>query len=269
MAGIRLSARLEDVTASCGHPATAYIPPGNIGPVGRRNIAEAQGRPCRACRQNEPNVIATLGDRFTIVCDSVTHQRLKDGHLDQELGPCICTPFTTADRLYREAMHAFGSTPSATNFARLLDCMRQYQDTFWEQREASERVEDTNPTIILAVSGDTRGVMLGVAAAGILGEGSYKRLLDLDAGQLRQVARFAEMVAGLKVRESAILPSACPLRETPQLKCPKLDDPHPLTLISLACVDCGGMVVVSGEHLQIGSPDCQFHSSQRNPEAPL
>lgn len=51
MASMRRSARLQTVTAACGHQVSAYIPPGNLGQVGRRNIAEAQAAPCRECRQ--------------------------------------------------------------------------------------------------------------------------------------------------------------------------------------------------------------------------
>ena len=49
------SAYLERVTASCGHEVTPYVPPHAYGrqpgPVGRRNIAKAQGEPCYTCRE--------------------------------------------------------------------------------------------------------------------------------------------------------------------------------------------------------------------------
>ena len=56
MASIRRSARIETVTAQCGHKVLAYIPPGNIGPVGRRNIDAAAGGRCPECRQAAANI---------------------------------------------------------------------------------------------------------------------------------------------------------------------------------------------------------------------
>ena len=50
MAGIRMSARLKEVTATCGHKSYAYVPPADsIGPVGRRNIEKARTSPCSEC----------------------------------------------------------------------------------------------------------------------------------------------------------------------------------------------------------------------------
>lgn len=50
MASIMYSARIQQVKALCGHLVPAYIPPGNLGPVGRRNIEEAKQSTCPACR---------------------------------------------------------------------------------------------------------------------------------------------------------------------------------------------------------------------------
>ena len=53
MTRIIWNAREVTVRAACGHEAHAYVPPsgGRPGPVGKRNIAAAQAKPCFECRK--------------------------------------------------------------------------------------------------------------------------------------------------------------------------------------------------------------------------
>ncbi len=50
MSGIRKSGRLVSVKGKCGHKVDAYIPPGELGPVGRRNIERATQMSCPECK---------------------------------------------------------------------------------------------------------------------------------------------------------------------------------------------------------------------------
>jgi len=59
MTRIIWNAREVTVRAACGHEAHAYVPPsgGRPGPVGKRNIAAAQAKPCFECRQGLESVV--------------------------------------------------------------------------------------------------------------------------------------------------------------------------------------------------------------------
>ena len=53
MSGIRKSSRLVGAKALCGHEVLVSIPPGGLGPVGRRRLFQATTTKCYVCREKE------------------------------------------------------------------------------------------------------------------------------------------------------------------------------------------------------------------------
>lgn len=84
MAGIRKSARLERVVAKCGHYVDAYIPPGELGKVGRRNIQAARENPCQGCAGKKVVAMLPTGDWSVVDPDApVVFYEMTDAELDE------------------------------------------------------------------------------------------------------------------------------------------------------------------------------------------
>ena len=80
MAGQRGSDRQVRVTAECGHEGSAHVYASGQGPVSRRNIYDAQHRPCHDCRK-AAGPVKQISERLEI---GDRYARLECGHLTTE-----------------------------------------------------------------------------------------------------------------------------------------------------------------------------------------